>query len=422
MFENAWRNEAVDLKAWISDYARHRYGRANADAQRAWQTQLDTVLNLPTRSVSAITSAPALAKSRGTTPYDHVRLAEAWRDLLQAADELGKVDTFRFDLVNVARQVLADHASLLHNDMAKAWRAKDAAGLEKASQWFLELIGDLDELLATRQEFLLGGWLEDAKRWGATPAERAKCEWNAQRVLTLWGETFAINDYARRQWSGMLNGYYAPRWKRFLDAAVESLHENKPLDSKKYNEELLKWTAQWSDRRESFPTEPRGDSIAVARKLWTKYADGFKSEPVTLDAVSLTTGKPTTCSNAISEYPARLANDGMRSDTDRYWATDVNRDPAAWWQVDLEKPTTVGRVVVVCFFGDNRHYGFTVEVSKDAQRWEMVADRRDNKEPSTDEGYTCTFPPRAVRYIRVTQTHNSANTGRHLVEVMAFER
>jgi hypothetical protein len=27
----------------------------------------------------------------------------------------------------------------------------------------------------------------------------------------------------------------------------------------------------------------------------------------------------------------------------------------------------------------------------------------------------------SVRYIRVTQTHNSANTGRHHFEVMAFE-
>lgn len=422
MFENAWRGEAVDLKTWVGDYARHRYGKVNASAQRAWQTLLDTVLNFPTRSVSAVTSVPAFNRSRWMTPYDHVRLAEAWRDLLQAADELGRTDTFRFDLVNVARQVLADHAGKLHGDMAKAWRAKDVAALEQASQRFLELIRDLDELLATREEFLLGGWLEDAKRWGATPAERAQCEWNARRVLTLWGDTFAINDYARRQWAGMLNGYYAPRWKRFLDAALASLRDNKPLDSKQYNAELLKWTAQWSDRRESFPTEPRGDSIAVARKLWAKYADEFKPEPVTQDAVSLTTGKPTTCSSAISQYPARLANDGVRSDTDRYWATDVNRDPAPWWQVDLEKPTTVGRVVVVCFFGDNRHYGFTVEVSRDGQNWEMVADRRNNREPSTEDGYTCIFQPRAIRHLRVTQTHNSANTGRHLVEVMAFER
>ena len=50
------------------------------------------------------------------------------------------------------------------------------------------VIRDLDELLATNDEFLLGKWLEDAKRWGATDSERAKLEWNARRILTLWGQ------------------------------------------------------------------------------------------------------------------------------------------------------------------------------------------------------------------------------------------
>ncbi len=422
LFENAWRDEAVDLKGWLDDYAHHRYGKTNARARHAWQILGETVLNHPTRSVSAITSVPTLARPRWSASYDPVRLAEAWHDLLQAADELGKTDTFRFDLVNVARQVLADHAGRLQGDMARTWRAKDAAGLEKTSQRFLELIHDLDELLATRREFLFGGWIEDAKRWGGTPAERAKCEWNARRVLTLWGETQAINDYARKQWSGMLDGYYAPRWKRFLDAAADALRRHEPFDEKIFNRELLKWTAQWSDRCEVFPTQPCGDSVAIARKLWDKYADGFKPEPVERDAVSLTTGKPATCSSALPPYPARLANDGIRSDTRSFWATDVSRDPVPWWQVDLEKPTTVGRVVVVGFYGDNRHYGFTVGVSNDGQHWEMVADQRGNTTPSTAEGYVCVFPPRPVRYIHVTQTHNSANTGRHLVEVMAFER
>jgi hypothetical protein len=79
-------------------------------------------------------------------------------------------------------------------------------------------------------------------------------------------------------------------------------------------------------------------------------------------------------------------------------------------------------VVVVGFYGDERSYGFTVEVSLDAQNWETVADRPENKEPSTRSGYTCVFTPREVRYLRIRQTHNSANTGRHLVEVMAFEQ
>jgi len=81
----------------------------------------------------------------------------------------------------------------------------------------------------------------------------------------------------------------------------------------------------------------------------------------------------------------------------------------------------IGRVVVVGYYGDKRYYGFTVETSLDGRIWEMVADRRDNKELSTVKGYTCRFDPRPVRYIRVTQTANSANTGRHLVEVMAYK-
>ncbi|MBN1851871.1 MAG: discoidin domain-containing protein [Pirellulales bacterium] len=138
------------------------------------------------------------------------------------------------------------------------------------------------------------------------------------------------------------------------------------------------------------------------------------------DSPSLTTGKPATCSTAIPGYPSRLANDGYAKYTHSYWAMDVCGGDPAWWQVDLEEPTTVGRVVVVGFFGDERSYGFTVETSLDGKTWKMVADQRGNKELSTAKGYTCRFKPHAIRYLRVTQTANSANTGRHLVEVMAF--
>ena len=88
----------------------------------------------------------------------------------------------------------------------------------------------------------------------------------------------------------------------------------------------------------------------------------------------------------------------------------------------MEQPTTVGRVVVVGYYGDRRYYGFTVEVVQGRPEWDMVADRRENKEPVDARRLHLPFAPRPVRYLRVTQTHNSANTGRHLVEVMAFEQ
>jgi alpha-N-acetylglucosaminidase len=414
MFQMAWRDEPVDINAWIADYAQHRYGRASADAALAWRQLASTAYSTSSRDGSIVCRAPTLRAAAGAG-YGHPQLVIAWQALQQAADELGEVDTYRFDLVNVARQALSNHAQVLHQEVLKGWRAKDASALELAADQFLQLLSELDELLATRREFLLGRWLEDAKRWGTNEAERAKFQWNARRVLTLWGEGPPIDDYARKQWSGMINGYYRPRWERLFRELTRCLQENKPFDEKAFHAALRPWMADWSNGREEYATEPRGDSVAVAAKLWKKYEPAFRP-----NAQSLTTGKPTSCSHALPPYPSYLANDGWSNWPDAFWATDVTQDPDAWWQVDLEQPTTVGRVVVVCYFGDDRFYGFTVETSPDGEEWETVADRRDNRQPATAEGYTCRFPPRPVRYIRVRQTHNSANTGRHLVEVMAM--
>ncbi len=167
--------------------------------------------------------------------------------------------------------------------------------------------------------------------------------------------------------------------------------------------------------------EPKLHDNPTVRSMCLKGTltpDGSEFKP---DAASLTTAKPATCATFLTQYPPRLANDGCANDTGSYWAMDVRSGHPPWWQVDLEKPTQVSRVVVICYYGDDRHYGFTVEASLDGKTWETVADRRNNTAPSTAEGYACNFSPRQTRYIRVTQTGNSANTGRHLVEVMASE-
>ena len=271
MFEMAWRDGPVDLKQWIGDYAWHRYGRDNEDARRAWEILLDIVYDGAHYTRSIVDQGPQVQTAAAQAPYDNVRLAGAWQALLGAADELGNVDTFRFDLVNVARQVLSNHAAVLHAAMVKAAKEKNVQAFDDASEQFLQLIRDMDELLATRREFLLGGWLEDARRWGTTDAERARFEWNARRVLTQWGQTAALDDYARKEWSGMLNGYYLKRWELFLRDFAESLKSDQPFDDKAFQAKVRKWTADWSDQRETYPTQPQGDSIEVAKKLWAKY-------------------------------------------------------------------------------------------------------------------------------------------------------
>jgi len=155
-----------------------------------------------------------------------------------------------------------------------AYKAKDAGAYRESSRAFLQLIDDIDELLATNEEFLLGAWIEDAKRWGQTDAERARLEWNARRVLTLWGKTPALRDYAWKEWSGMLSGFYAKRWELFFRRQREALGANRPFDEHACQAELLTLEDQWASQSERYSSTPIGDSVRVAGRLFEKYMRG----------------------------------------------------------------------------------------------------------------------------------------------------
>jgi len=414
MGEMAWCTEPVDLESWVKEYAAARYGSEDRAATNAWLTLLRTVHSGNGGSDSDIALRPSL-ESHGGTGYDTSRLLDAWRRLLSRSGRLGSVSTYRFDVVNVGRQVLSNLLPRFHADVAAAFARGDEAEVAAAAARYADLVRDMDRLLATREEFLLGRDLENAKRWGTTPEERARCEWNARTVITVWGDGRSLNDYARKEWAGLLTGFHLRRWEILVDHLRRALREGQPFDANACADDQFAFEKAWTQGSERYPAEPVGDSVEVARELLRKYGACFGP-----DAPSLTTGKPATCSRSLPPFPPELANDGITWDTNRYWATDVADGSEAWWQVDLGAPTMVSRVVVVGYYGDQRHYGFTVEGSSDGKTWRMLADRRDSKAPATRSGYVCDFRPVTVRLLRVTETSNSANTGRHLVEVEAY--
>ena len=302
MFELAWRDD-VELKSWMADFARYRYGKENADAQAAWETLRTALYNRTASEHAIVTAFPAAGC--GYARYPAPALARACGLLLQAQRELGPIQTYRHDLVNVARQALSNRAAEPYQKAMAAFAAKDAAAFRAASGEFLQLLRDLDELLATSDEFLLGSWLEDAKRWGATDEERVKLEWNARRVLTLWGSGERLRDYAWKEWSGLLSGFYEKRWGIFFQRQQQSLDSGHPFDSDACHAELLRFEDEWAGRRETYPSVPRGDSVAVAQRLFDKYLAGSPG------ATNLTTGKPAACSFSLPGMDAELANDGI---------------------------------------------------------------------------------------------------------------
>ena len=54
----------------------------------------------------------------------------------------------------------------------------------------IQILVDMDTLLASDSHFLLGNWIESAKAKATNGYELDLYEWNARLQLTLWGENY----------------------------------------------------------------------------------------------------------------------------------------------------------------------------------------------------------------------------------------
>jgi len=70
----------------------------------------------------------------------------------------------------------------------------------------------------------------------------------------------------------------------FLKRLDASLAEGKPLDAAANENALRDWEAQWTHRTDCYASAPRGDSVAVSRRLWEKYGMYFEQKPPGKDA------------------------------------------------------------------------------------------------------------------------------------------
>lgn len=280
MLENVWRETPIDLDEWLKVYALRRYGKKNEYAEKAWNilrhtAYADSITNGGAESI--ITARPTFNKNPGGTsttafPYDPAELIKAWDHLLAADDDLKNSDGYRFDVTDVTRQVLANYALDIQQQFAEDFKNKNITAFKKTSAAFIDLINDMDYLLATRKDFLLGNWLEAAKSWGTTENEKKLYEKNARNLITLWGDKNSrLHEYACKQWAGLLNGFYKKRWEQFFTFISSALDHRKEPDLKLIEEQLKDWEWKWVNGREVYTTLPKGDPVAKAKALHRKY-------------------------------------------------------------------------------------------------------------------------------------------------------
>ncbi len=280
MTANTWRDEPINLDEWIRQYQQDRYGNINQHTDAAWNVLRKTVYSGGTiirdGSESIITGRPTLDSNtvwtRTTFNYKPVQFLPAWDEMIKAIPQCSNSDGFRYDLVDVTRQALANYALPLQKKWVDAYRQKNLADFDKYSHQFLELISDIDRLLATRKDFLLGPWLSDARKQGSGLAEKDLYERNARDLITLWGDADSpLHEYSCRQWSGLLDDFYKVRWEKFFAELNSSLKKGKDADLKAFESEIRQWEWHWVNSHKVYPVNAVGSSVMEAKTMYQKY-------------------------------------------------------------------------------------------------------------------------------------------------------
>ncbi len=281
MAEMAWRGKTpIDSEAWLRDSTARRYGVRLPEAEQAWEILSRTIYGGESSTgmsppIPIICARPPLGRAKYALPVereDLPELQEALRLLFACAGRVGDRTTYRYDLVDVSSEILTRYAERFHAGMMAARDRGDRQAFHDASAAFLKVLRDLEAILATHERFLLGPWIDGARSWAHTPEEEVLYEWNARRLLTLWGSREAeLHDYSCRYLSGLVGEFYLPRWEQYVARVEQSFASSSSFDAAAFEDEIMTWEDEWTRRRARYPSTGRGNTVAMVRSIAERY-------------------------------------------------------------------------------------------------------------------------------------------------------
>ncbi|GHE66524.1 hypothetical protein GCM10018785_39160 [Streptomyces longispororuber] len=277
--ELAWRDD-LDRAAWFPAYADLRYGGRDRAARAAWRALRDTAyrhtaLERSDPHDSLFAARPDLSANRAAEyapralTYDPARFDAALAGLLGVAPGLRRSAAYRYDLVDVARQALAHRSRQLLPQLRSAYERKDQDTFRALSTLWLRLMRLADDVTGAHEAFLLGPWIEDARRLATNDTERAEFERTAKVLITVWGdrptsEGGKLHDYGNREWNGLLRDFYTPRWQRWLDELADALAAGRPPRAVDW---FGTFEEPWTRERKDYPLRPVTDAYRTADRV-----------------------------------------------------------------------------------------------------------------------------------------------------------
>ncbi|GER27712.1 alpha-N-acetylglucosaminidase [Striga asiatica] len=286
MSEMAFRSGSFQLQEWLTTYSRRRYGKHVQEVEAAWKILHRTIYNctdgIADHNTDYIVKFPDwdpsannqldkpdiiqrhkfmntqkqrrffLHETSSSLPrphmwYENNDAVHALNLFLAAGNQLAELPTYRYDLVDLTRQSLSKLANELYLKALHAYWKKDANSLNTSSLKFLQLIKDIDRLLAADDNFLLGTWLESAKKMALNPDEIRQYEWNARTQVTMWYDN-------TKNMQSKLHDY-----------------GNEDFKVDEWRKEWITFSNKWQAGVELYPVNAEGDAFAIAKELYRKY-------------------------------------------------------------------------------------------------------------------------------------------------------
>ena len=167
----------------------------------------------------------------------------------------------------MVRQLLANKGTLTFNEMVAAYNSKNLKTFNAASAKFLHMIRLTDDLLNTDQYFRLNTYLKQAIDNGNTAEEKANNLKNELMQITYWGENVRTEDnlheYAYKEWAGLMDSYYLPRWEIYFDYLRSNL-QGKNVQEPDY----FSWERKWVDDNQKLnPEKPQRPLLEVVDEI-----------------------------------------------------------------------------------------------------------------------------------------------------------
>ncbi|XP_055851673.1 alpha-N-acetylglucosaminidase [Episyrphus balteatus] len=272
--ERAWVKDDFDLDQWFGTFVSARYGSELGHLQKAWEYLKRSVYSY--RGVLKIRGKYVVARRPATnlTPwvwYNTSWVEQAFDQMLQA--NLSESGLWRHDLVDLTRQFLQLAGDKVYVNLMEAYRGGDSRRFRWLATCMIDILYDMDKVLATHEKFLLGRWLASAKRLAWSPLEEILLEINARNQITTWGPNARILDYATKQWAGMVVDFHLPRWRLFLDTMQKALDEGGGRFSENgFRHKVFKdIESPFGVDRKVYQTKAVGDTVGVAQMIYDKW-------------------------------------------------------------------------------------------------------------------------------------------------------